>query len=93
MTDITACFGKDCLMKDECRRYTCEKDEYCQAYFISSPIKEGKCEHFLSNKKNYEKSKLERINLYIENNMKYLSLFSGIGGFEHGKYYWECRNS
>ena len=49
MPDITMCEGADCPKKNSCYRYTAKASEYRQSFFINSPIKNGKCEHFLDN--------------------------------------------
>ena len=42
MSDITKCKGDDCPMKETCYRFTAPADEY-QSYFVTPPIKDGKC--------------------------------------------------
>ena len=43
MPDITMCMGTNCPHKETCYRYTVKPSEYWQAYFMKSPIKDGKC--------------------------------------------------
>jgi hypothetical protein len=45
MSDITKCHGIGCPIKEKCYRFTAKADEY-QAYFLESPIKDGKCDMF-----------------------------------------------
>ncbi len=46
MPDITMCKGKDCPLKDKCYRHRATPTPHWQSYFVDSPIKDGKCEHF-----------------------------------------------
>jgi hypothetical protein len=46
MADITLCKGINCLMKEQCKRYTTPPNPRCQVYFTESPIKDGKCDMF-----------------------------------------------
>lgn len=46
MPDITMCPGTDCPHKEKCYRYTATPDDLWQSYFVSSPIKDGKCEYY-----------------------------------------------
>lgn len=50
MADITMCKWEWCNKKENCYRFTAKADPYRQSYFMSSPIKEWKCEHFIDNK-------------------------------------------
>lgn len=43
--DITMCNGDNCPVKKKCYRYTAKPSEY-QSYFVESPIKDGKCDHY-----------------------------------------------
>jgi hypothetical protein len=45
MADITKCRGDGCIIKEKCYRFTAKADEY-QAYFLESPIKDGKCDMY-----------------------------------------------
>jgi hypothetical protein len=49
MADITMCLGTDCPHKENCYRFTAKPNEYRQAYFTESPIKDGKCEMYFGN--------------------------------------------
>ena len=37
MPDITMCEGKDCPLKETCKRYKETPNEYRQSYFINPP--------------------------------------------------------
>jgi hypothetical protein len=60
MADITACSGESkdenesfsCPFKDNCYRYTCNKNPYWQSYFTEIPFdkEEGDCEYYWANK-------------------------------------------
>ena len=45
MSDITKCNGRNCPVKQKCKRYTA-KESFLQSYFSESPIKDGKCDMF-----------------------------------------------
>lgn len=45
MADITMCEGTDCPQKESCHRYTAKASEY-QYYFMTPPVKDGKCEMY-----------------------------------------------
>jgi hypothetical protein len=45
MPDITKCRGVDCPHRDGCYRYTSKPSDY-QSYFMTPPIKDGKCDHY-----------------------------------------------
>jgi len=38
MADITMCLGKDCKVKDKCYRFTANKNEFMQSYFLNPPF-------------------------------------------------------
>lgn len=44
MPDITMCNGEGCPVKESCYRFMAIANEYRQSYFLSSPIKDGKCD-------------------------------------------------
>jgi hypothetical protein len=46
MADITMCVGTDCPHKESCYRFTATPNEYRQSYFMSPPIKDGKCDMY-----------------------------------------------
>ena len=46
MPDITMCPGTECPHKKTCYRFTANPSEYRQSYFVTAPIKEGKCEYY-----------------------------------------------
>ena len=39
MSDISACKGDGCLLRLNCHRYTCPKEELGQTYFTDPPYK------------------------------------------------------
>jgi hypothetical protein len=39
MSDITKCTGKDCLIKESCKRFTAEGNDYWQSWFTNPPFK------------------------------------------------------
>jgi hypothetical protein len=45
MPDITMCPGTNCPHKESCYRFTAKASEY-QAFFIYTPIENGKCDYF-----------------------------------------------
>lgn len=45
--DITKCMGRDCPRKKSCFRYTAPENPWRQSYFMETPYKDGKCEHFM----------------------------------------------
>jgi len=45
MPDITMCLGTNCPHKEKCYRFTAKPSDY-QSYFMSPPIKEGKCDMY-----------------------------------------------
>ena len=45
MSDITKCNGRNCPVKQKCKRYTA-KESFLQSYFSESPIKDGKCDMY-----------------------------------------------
>lgn len=47
MSDICACPGFNCPLKERCKRYTMKKSEY-QYYFTANPQNEGGCDYFIS---------------------------------------------
>lgn len=46
MPDITKCEGTDCPHKENCYRYTAESSKFMQSYFVTPPVKDGKCDHY-----------------------------------------------
>lgn len=46
MADITMCPGTDCPHKETCYRFTATPNEFRQSYFVTPPIKDGKCEMY-----------------------------------------------
>lgn len=47
MSDITMCYGGDCLHKEKCHRFTATADEYYQSYFLEPPIdKDNRCNYY-----------------------------------------------
>jgi len=52
MSDITKCKGEECLLKDNCYRFTAESDEFWQSYFLRSPYDKelNTCEMLWSDK-------------------------------------------
>ncbi len=48
--DICMCCGEGCPLKHECYRYTSTPD-LGQAYFMTPPIEDDKCEYLMSTKK------------------------------------------
>ena len=40
------CVGTNCPQKESCYRFTAKPNEYRQAWFTESPIKDGKCEYY-----------------------------------------------
>ena len=45
MPDITKCKGDGCHAKESCYRFTAKPSDY-QSYFVTPPIKDGKCDHY-----------------------------------------------
>lgn len=45
MPDITMCPGTFCNQKEKCYRFTAKPSDY-QSYFVTAPIKDGKCEMY-----------------------------------------------
>jgi hypothetical protein len=45
MPDITMCQGIGCPYKEKCYRFTAKPSDY-QSYFMTPPIKEGKCDMY-----------------------------------------------
>jgi hypothetical protein len=39
MSDITKCTGKDCLVKENCKRFTAKGNDYWQSWFFEPPFK------------------------------------------------------
>ena len=52
MPDISMCKGEDCLLKNECYRYTATPSEY-QSYFVDPPYIEDECEFFWGKQSSY----------------------------------------
>jgi hypothetical protein len=48
MPDISMCNGKGCPSANECYRFRATPNEYRQSYFMTPPIKDGKCDYFWS---------------------------------------------
>lgn len=44
MADLTKCMGKNCKIKNNCKRYLV-KSSKIQSWFDKSPIKESKCDY------------------------------------------------
>lgn len=57
MPDITKCKGDGCPLKDKCWRYTSQPSEYRQSWFVESPYREEKCEHYWKKEKRRRGSK------------------------------------
>ncbi len=55
--DISKCSGKDCPLKDNCKRYKAI-DGMWQSYFTEVPFKDGKCEMFLGDESKSTLAKL-----------------------------------
>ena len=47
MPDISKCTGEECPMKETCYRFTSPAGMY-QSFFMTPPIKNGKCEYYWS---------------------------------------------
>jgi hypothetical protein len=45
MTDITKCAGDGCPLKETCHRFTAPAEMY-QSFFMTPPVKNGKCEMY-----------------------------------------------
>jgi len=47
MPDLSKCEGKDCPLRNDCYRYTCEPYEYLQSWLAESPYdkEKGTCTH------------------------------------------------
>ena len=52
MSDITKCSNEECIIKEQCRRYTAPPHPYYQYVHNYQPDKDGKCIWFLKDKKN-----------------------------------------
>lgn len=50
MADITMCTGEGCHFKNKCYRFTANTSKYRQSYFITPPIKQGKCDMYWGEK-------------------------------------------
>jgi len=46
MADITMCRDGTCPKKEQCYRFTANKNEFWQSYFTESPRKSEDCEYF-----------------------------------------------
>jgi hypothetical protein len=46
MPDITLCTGEGCPMRAKCYRHTAQSSKYAQSYFVTPPMKDGKCDSF-----------------------------------------------
>lgn len=51
MADITMCFGKDdkgqdCVLRNDCYRFTAPENPHWQAYFVESPWFNNNCEMY-----------------------------------------------
>jgi hypothetical protein len=60
MPDISKCSGKDCPLKESCYRFTAVSSDY-QSYFMTPPIKDGKCEHYWEDKTLKQKGKWKKL--------------------------------
>ena len=47
MPDISKCTGEKCPLKETCYRFTSPAGMY-QSFFMTPPIKNGKCEYYWS---------------------------------------------
>ena len=47
MPDISKCTGEECPLKETCYRFTSPAGMY-QSFFMTPPIKNGKCEYYWS---------------------------------------------
>jgi hypothetical protein len=56
MPDISMCMGNDCPLKESCYRYKAEPCDY-QSYFMESPYKNEKCDHYWEMEVSSKKSK------------------------------------
>jgi len=48
MADITMCNGGNCPLRNDCHRYTANKSEYSQSYFVDPPYIDDECDMFWS---------------------------------------------
>jgi hypothetical protein len=46
MADITMCSGNYCELAQTCYRYKASPTPHYQSYFMSPPVKNGKCEYY-----------------------------------------------
>lgn len=46
MADITMCQGTDCPLKENCYRFLATPSRDRQSYFVTPPVKDGKCHEF-----------------------------------------------
>ena len=46
MADITMCKDNTCPKKEQCYRFTANKNEFWQSYFMASPREDEKCNYF-----------------------------------------------
>ena len=68
MADITLCKGKNCPIKEQCKRYTLPHNPLYQSYFTESPIKDGKCDMFWGDKADNIMEQLKTITNENNNN-------------------------
>lgn len=40
------CDGEGCPYKENCYRFTATPNEFRQSYFLKTPYKDGKCDHY-----------------------------------------------
>ena len=60
MADITMCRGEGCKLKTMCYRFTAPKG-IRQAYFMTPPVKDDKCEMFWGEASNQLMDQLNKI--------------------------------
>jgi len=60
MPDITMCHGEGCHAKEQCYRFTAKPSDY-QSYFMTPPIKDGKCDHYWGENAEYVWNMLNEI--------------------------------
>ena len=70
MADVTMCSGIECPIKEKCLRYTSEPNEFRQSYFYETPLKDGICDKYLSDKINEKQTQNGNIQfcVYSERN-------------------------
>lgn len=61
MPNIWKCNGEGCPLKQTCWRFLAVDSEFRQSYFVTQPIKNGKCDQYWKVELKYEtKIKLNR---------------------------------